>query len=113
MTGGIVTFKSAACADVIYFGDVARRMMELMGKEATDKGILTIEQLPDAIARLKRAIEADRECHRRHVLDEEPGMETADDGGTRPRVSLTQRVLPLLSMLEESLGEKKPVVWGV
>lgn len=109
----IVTFKSRACADVIYFGDVAQRMMELMGKEPAEKGIVTVEQLPDAIARLRAAIEDDRERHRRHVLDEEPEMETAEGGGTRPHVSLTQRALPLLAMLEESLGEKQPVVWGV
>lgn len=109
----IVTFKSQACADVIYFGDVARRMIELMGKEAGDQGIVTVEQLPEAIARLRAAIAADKEAHRRQVLDDEPGTETAEDGGTRPHVSLTQRALPLLAMLEESLGEKKPVVWGV
>jgi hypothetical protein len=109
----IVTFKSAASADVIYFGDVAKHMMKLMGKEPDGKGIVTVEQLPDAIARLRDAIAADKERHRRHILDEEPATEAAEDGGTRPRVSLTQRALPLLAMLEESLAEKKPVVWGV
>lgn len=111
--GGIVTFKSAATADVIYFGDVARRMMELMGKEAGDQGIVTVEQLPDAIARLKAAIAADKECHRQHVLDEEARTEQDGAGGQRPRVSLTQRALPLLEMLEVSLREARPVVWGV
>lgn len=109
----IVTFKSAACADVIYFGDVAQRLMALMGKDAGPKGIVTVEQLPEAIARLKAAIDADRERHLRLVQDEERGTETAEDGGTRPAVSLTQRALPLLALLEESLAEKKPVVWGV
>jgi hypothetical protein len=109
----IVTFKSAACADVIYFGDVAQRMMDLMGKEAADKGIVTVEQLPEAIARIKAAIAADKERHRQHVLEDEPGTEADPGGGNRPRVSLTQRALPLLAMLEESLAEKKPVVWGV
>jgi hypothetical protein len=113
----IVTFKSAACADVIYFGDVAKRMMELMGKDASEKGIVTLEQLPDAIARLKAAIAADKERHRAHVLDEgddgEVKTEKTPDGNARPFISLTQRALPLLAMLEESLGRKKPVVWGV
>jgi len=109
----IVTFKSAASADVIYFGDVAKRMLELMGKDADDKGIVTVEQLPDAIARLKAAIDADRERHLRLVQGEERGTEAAEGGGTRPAVSLTQRALPLLAMLEESLAEKKPMVWGV
>jgi len=111
--GTIVTFKSAASADVIYFGDVAKRMMELMGKEAGDQGIVTVEQLPDAIAKLKAAIAEDKMSHRQIVQTEEPQTEAAEGGGTRPRISLTQRALPLLAMLEESLQEKKPVVWGV
>ena len=111
--GGIVTFKSAACADVIYFGDVAKRMMELMGKDAADKGIVTVEQLPDAIARLRASIDEDRERHRQHVQDEEPRTERTAEGGSRPGVSLTQRAIPLVEMLEAALREKKPVVWGV
>lgn len=109
----IVTFKSAASADVIYFGDVAKHLMELMGKDAGEKGIFTVEQLPEAIDRLKAAIAEDKERHRKLVQDDEPGTEADPAGGSRPRVSLTQRALPLLAMLEESWREKKPVVWGV
>lgn len=109
----IVTFKSAASADVIYFGDVAKRMMEVMGKDVTEKGIVTVEQMPMAIASLQAAIAADKAQHQRQVQSEEPEMETAEDGSKRPHVSLTQRALPLLAMLQESLVEKKPVVWGV
>ena len=114
--GSIVTFKSAATADVIYFGDVARRMMELMGKPADDTGIVTVEQLPSAIARLEAAIAADKEQHRRLVQQEERGVESGEGGAggaMRPAVSLTQRALPLLAMLKLALQEKKPVVWGV
>lgn len=117
----IVTFKSAACADVIYFGDVARRLLALIGKDDTDKGIVTLEQIPGAIKQLRAAIEADKAEHRQLVLAEAPLMECAGEGATaragelamRPRVSLTQRALPLLSLLEESLRENQPVVWGV
>ncbi len=110
---GIVTFKSQASADLVYFGDVARRMMALMGKEAADKGIVTVEQMPEAIACIEAAIAADKAEHLRQVRAEEPATEADGQGGTRPRVSLTQRALPLLAMLKESLAEKKPVVWGV
>lgn len=113
MSNTIVTFKSAATADVIYFGDVAKRMMELMGKEAGDQGIVTVEQLPAAIERLKAAIAADKESHRQQVQDEERKTEKAEGGGSRPRVSLTQRAVPLLEMLQTALRDKKPVVWGV
>jgi hypothetical protein len=112
----IVTFQSPASGDVIMFGDVAQRMMKLMGKEAADKGIVTVEQLPDAIARLKAAIEEDK--RERAGLSEEDLPQTEPDVGkrvksSRPFVTLTQRAVPLLELLEWSLKKKKPVVWGV
>ena len=109
----IITFKSAACADVIYFGDVARRLLDLMGKDPDAKGIVTVEQLPGAIASLEAAIAADKDRHRQHVLNDDPGREEAPNGSQRPAVSLTQRALPLLDMLKESLAARKPIVWGV
>lgn len=112
----IVTFQSPASGDVIMFGDVAQRMMKLMGKDVTDQGIVTVEQLPDAIARLKAAIEEDK--RQRAGMNEEdlPQTEPAGSGGkanSRPFVTLTQRAVPLLELLEWSLKKKKPVVWGV
>jgi hypothetical protein len=112
----IVIFQSPASGDVIMFGDVAQRMMKLMGKDVTDKGIVTVEQLPEAIARLKAAIEEDKQ--QRAGLQEEdlPRTEPAAASGgqgSRPFVSLTQRAVPLLELLEWSLKKKKPVVWGV
>ncbi|MCF8199242.1 MAG: DUF1840 domain-containing protein [Sulfuritalea sp.] len=108
----IVTFQSPASGDVIMFGDVAQRMMKLMGKDVTDKGIVTVEQLPDAIARIKAAIEEDKQ--QRAGLSEEDLPRTESGGGSsRPFVTLTQRAVPLLELLEWSLKKKKPVVWGV
>ena len=113
----IVTFQSPASGDVIMFGDVAKRMMKLMGKEASDKGIVTVEQLPDAIARLKAAIDEDKR-QRAGLQDEdlprtEPVAGGAGANSSRPFVTLTQRAVPLLELLEWSLKKKKPVVWGV
>ncbi|MDP2132232.1 MAG: DUF1840 domain-containing protein [Sulfuritalea sp.] len=113
----IVTFQSPASGDVIMFGDVAQRMMKLMGKEPADKGIVTVEQLPDAIARLKAAIEEDKQ-QRAGLQDEdlpqtEPDRSRGSASGSRPFVTLTQRAVPLLELLEWSLKKQKPVVWGV
>jgi hypothetical protein len=112
----IVTFQSPASGDVIMFGDVAQRMMKIMGKDATDKGIVTVEQLPDAIARLKAAIEEDKRQRAGLQEDDLPQTEPAGSGSaksSRPFVTLTQRAVPLLELLEWSLKKKKPVVWGV
>lgn len=113
----IVTFQSPASGDVIMFGDVAKHMMELMGKAVTDQGIVTVEQLPEAIARLKAAIEDDKQQRAGMQEEDLPQTEKVGNGGgatgSRPFVSLAQRAVPLLELLEWSLKKKKPVVWGV
>jgi len=104
----IITFRSPASGDVIMFGDVAKQMMTLMGKAVTDEGIVTLEQLPDAIARLRAAAEEDKA--RRQGTAAEGEEEAKIDMGSP--VSLFQRAIPLLELLEWSLRKKKPVTWG-
>ena len=106
----MITFKSKAAADIMMFGVVATHLIKLMGKEVADKGIITVEQLPDAIAKLEAALIGDQEQHREHLLADEP-QEVVGSG--QPAVSLTRRVLPLLEMLRVSLQENEPVLWGV
>ena len=109
----IVTFQSKASGDVIMFGDVAHKMMEIMGKDASDQGIVTVEQLPEALARLKAAVAEDKQRGQARRDEDEPQFETAADGSRRPYVSLVQRATPLIELLEWSLKQKVPVVWGV
>lgn len=109
----LITFKSAAGADVIMFGDIAKKLVAIVGKDPQDgKGIVTVEQLPDAIARLRAAIEEDkaRRAGQAQDDDEEPDPERR---GMAAPVSLAQRAWPLLDLLEASQKEGVPVVWGV
>lgn len=104
----IVTFKSKAAGDVIQFGEVAKRLLDLMGKPFSQEGIITVEQLPDALARLKAAVAADRAQSGRPAADEED--DTRDD---KPQgVSLSQRAVPLIDLLEYSLRDRVPVTWA-
>jgi hypothetical protein len=109
----IVTFQSPASGDVIMFGDVAHRMMELMGKDPEAKGIVTVEQLPEAIARIKAAMEQDKAARAGKQDEDLPQFEIGEGGVKRPYVALAQRAAPLLELLEWSLKKQKPVVWGV
>jgi hypothetical protein len=109
----LIIFQSKAAGDVIMFGDVAYRLMDIMGKEQVQRGIVTIEQLPDAIARLKAAASADKSRHAGLRDEDLPELETAADGGQRPYVSLARRAVPLIELLEWSLKKSVPVVWGV
>lgn len=103
----IITFKSKASGDVIMFGDVATQMLRIMGKREDVPGIVTVEQLPDAVARLKAAVAAER-------ADVGGGTATAaeeDEAAARERVTLSQRAVPLIDLLERSLKERTPVLW--
>ena len=109
----IIIFQSQAAGDVIMFGDVAYKLMEIMGKEQAAKGIVGVAQLPDAIARLKAAIAADKATRAGQKEDDLPQTEEAPDGSKRAFVSLTQRAVPLIELMEWSLKKNAPVVWGI
>ena len=107
----MITFKSDAAGNVIMFDDVAKQLLEIMGKSPEKQGIVTVEQLPDAIARLKRAA-TDAKAPKK-TDEDEAKLDQAPAGGERRFVTLAQRAVPLIELLERSLKAKKPVVWGV
>lgn len=109
----LLTFKSAASADVIMFGEVAGRLLEIIGRSPDDtKGILTVEQLDEAIARLRAAIDADKQRQAQQPDDDLEDEADRPTGMAAP-VSLAQRAYPLLEMLQYAQRDKVPVVWGV
>jgi len=110
----LITFKSGAAADVLMFGEPAKTILRILGKDGDDpKGIVTVEQLPDAIARLRAAIEADKARHAQPTEDEEEAAKETGQTGMAAPVSLAQRAYPLLALMEDSLKERTPVTWGV
>jgi len=108
----LIVFKSKAAGDVMMFGDVAHALMEIMGKSPAAQGIVTVEQLPGAIARLKAAVAQDK-AEKPVVDHDERIFEKTAEGGKREYVSLARRAVPLIELLEYSLKEEVPVTWGV
>jgi hypothetical protein len=107
----LITFRSQASGDVMMFEEVARQMLRIIGKEPEDKGIITVAQLPDAIAALKGAIAADKAEWTEHPVSGRVNTETEPDDGQDLFVSASQRAHPLLEQLEWSLKADKPVLW--
>lgn len=106
----LIVFKAEGAADVMMFGDVAKALMSVMGKEPTERGVITFEQLPGAIERLRKAVARDKA--EPQVLEPESGAERKDEEG-KVHVRLTQRALPLIDLLEHARREEVPVVWGI
>ena len=101
----LITFKTRAAGDVIMFGKVAGQLIEILGKDGDDStGIITVEQLPGAIARLESAITADKE--RSASQTDESG-----ERGIAEPVALWQRAAPLLDQFRHALREEQVVIW--
>ena len=54
-------FKSQATADMIMLEPDARKVLQIIGKDASPRGIITTDQIPQAIAALQAAVAAEDE----------------------------------------------------
>ena len=101
-------FKSQAAADVIMLEASGNQMLTLVGKALTPQGIITVEQIPAAIAAIQAAVIA-HEAAQAEVRD---GLAEHDDV-EGDGVMLRQRATPFIDLLRCSAEAGKDVVWGV
>lgn len=102
-------FKSRAAADLIMLEPQGRQVVTIMGKTPGASGIVTVAQIPAAIAALEAAVAAEEA--QAQAAQEEQG----EEGGAEDRkdaVRLRQRVVPLIDMLKRSAAADVDVVWG-
>ena len=117
-------FKSRATGSVVMTGDVGKKVLPLIGKSADPQGIITVAQMPAAIAALEAA------CKRENELAEAarnqakrpptgaPGAATQQADGDLADddphlIGICQRVYPLIEMLKASHTAGKDITWGV
>ena len=101
----LVTFTTKAYADITMFGDVAVTLLRMMGHSGTVPGAILAEDVPAALERLKRGIEASKLAD---TAKETP--EPADDTDEAP-VSLSHRALPLIELLTAAARRNCDVMW--
>ena len=97
----LVTFTCEAYADITMFGDIAKRLLKMMGHSGSVPGAIRAVDLSEAIDTLKKGLE-----HSGH--GEAPGPRASD---AEPKVSLSQRALPLLELLEAANRKQCSVMW--
>ena len=95
----LVTFKCKEAADITMFGDVAIKLIKIMGYTGDVPGAIAADEVRDALARLERAVETDRQAA------------SADNDDEEVVVSLHQRALPLVEMLRLAAAGDSPVMW--
>jgi hypothetical protein len=98
-----VTFSCPAHADITMFGDVAVRLLKLMGHSGTVPSALLAEDVQAALERLEAAVEAAEQ-----LPESQESGEGVDD---EPAVSLPHRALPLIELLKAAAKAKCNVMW--
>lgn len=101
----MVTFHTKAYADITMFGDVAVRLLELMGHSGTVPSAILPEDIPEALKRLRAGVEGEENGE----ADEAPSK--GKDSTDEPVVSLKTRAFPLIELLEAAVLEDEPVSW--
>jgi hypothetical protein len=99
----LITFSCPAYADITMFGDVAVRLIKLMGHSATVPGALRAEDVQVALERLEAAVHADEQSPA-----PEEQAESEDD---ERAVSLRHRALPVIALLKAAAKAKCNVMW--
>ncbi|MFO1218200.1 MAG: DUF1840 domain-containing protein [Burkholderiaceae bacterium] len=98
----IYKFKSKATADLIMLGPSGDQLLRLLGREPAPQGIIEPQVMFAAIAELQQAVAAE-EAERASS----PAAPRAD------KVSLRQRVWPMIEMMKRAQAAGEPIVWGV
>ncbi|WP_395667953.1 DUF1840 domain-containing protein [Rhodoferax sp.] len=105
-------FKSPATADLIMLEPNGRQLVALMGKDYGDnstQGILLPEEMPAAIHAIRLAIVQDEKLRAQRIRE---ALAVGAPAPVFEGVSLKQRALPMIAMLERCHLAQKEMVWG-
>ena len=98
----LVTFKSKSYPNITMFGDVARRMLELMDFGSNVPGGIVAEDVPTALTNLQKGLQA---IPREEV---DKSRETEDD---EPTVDIHTRAVPLIELLQSAVANDNHIRW--
>ena len=97
----LITFKTKSYANIMMFGDVGLKMLEMMDFGVSVPGAIIAEDVPRALRNLQDRLES-------LVEVVEPAGE-ANEG--EPTVSLHTRAVPLVELLQSAVADENIVRW--
>ncbi|WP_353233850.1 DUF1840 domain-containing protein [Diaphorobacter ruginosibacter] len=108
-------FKSRSTADLIMLEPTARQILTIIGKDpGGPHGIVTVAQIPAAIAALEAAVAAEENLGR-DEKQKTPDYASAGEDDQKVNegevIELRQRAAPFIDMLRRSAAEGNDVVW--
>lgn len=100
----LVTFKTKRYSNIVMFGDVGKRLLQLMGHSGTVPGAITAEDVPAALEKLRAGLAV----HGKEVV----GERREDDERDGPPIDLSHRAVPLIELLESAVANDADVMWS-
>jgi hypothetical protein len=94
----LVRFDSKA-GTLTTFGDVAVKLLRMMGQSGAVPGAILARDIPAALQRL------------RHAAGQEAAPAPQNNSDEEPPVNLTQRAFPLIELLERAAKSGADVIW--
>ncbi len=104
----LVTFHTDAHADITMFGDVAAKLIKLMGHTGSIPSAIKAADLPEALEKLRAAVAIQGD---ESATESNDGHDEEHDA-PEPIVTLAQRAYPLIQLLEAAIESNEDVIWG-
>jgi Domain of unknown function (DUF1840) len=110
----LVVFRSKAAAEIYMFAETARRLLNIIGKSDSERGVIRADEVGDALGQLTAAVEQEKTELSNERARRELGERTGEARGEQaPPVTLGQRAFPLIAMLRAAQKKRVDVTWGV
>jgi hypothetical protein len=114
----LITFKTKAYPNVMMYQEHAKRILELINKDAdAERGVITAGEAAQAVVVLEREIEESRKHQATDEMEQDVKAHHGDneDGEhqTIEAVTFSTRAYPLLEMLRAARDQNSDILWGV
>jgi hypothetical protein len=109
----LVVFRSRAAGEIFMFAETARRIFDIIGRQEAPRGVITAEQIPEALQKLVDAVEEEKARLKAAQQDEDLADKQGEGGAQQRPITLGQRAFPLIEMLRAAQKRKVEVTWGV
>jgi hypothetical protein len=99
----LVTFSTHAHENITMFGDVALRLIKMMGHSGVVPSAILAKDVPQALEKLTQALAVEK----KPVPIKSANQDSDDDD----EVSLLHRAIPLMDLLKDAIKHEDDVMW--
>ncbi len=111
----LITFHSKMSGDITMFGDVAQKLLHLMGQCENVPGVIEAKDISAALSHLEQNLAQLKQQELQQNLDQDSDDKVSDDLdddlNQSPPISLAVRAIPLIEMLKTAQDAECHVMW--